>query len=671
MSEIDDSGLRGFLGVDTGGTFTDFCLLEGEKFRIHKVLSTPAAPERAILQGIQELGIEQDVGIGRIAVIHGSTVATNAALEGKGVKTAYVTNQGFADVLTLARQNRPRLYDLNPTALTPPVPVELCLEVDCRRDSTGNLVAALSEDSVQRLKARLKDLAPEAIAINLLYSFLCDEEEMRLEEALSDLGFVSRSSAVLPEYKEYERGMATWLNAWLGPKVAGYIQRLQSGVGAAPLAVMQSSGGTISASLAARRAVNLLLSGPAGGLAAARHIGMQIGHSNLLTFDMGGTSTDVALLDGDIQLTTQGHLGGYPVAVPMVDMHTIGAGGGSIAYIDSAGLLHVGPESSGADPGPACYGRGGSAPTVTDANVVLKRIQPQNFLGGTMPLDYSAAERAVGQLAQRMQVSLIEAAQGIIALANEHMVRALRVISVQKGFDPSLFQLCCFGGAGGLHVCNIAEALGVDCIIVPAHGGVLSAFGMLVAPSQRNLSKTMQCQLSAESLIGARCLAAELILNAESELREEAAGGQFNAAVSLDCRYVGQSFCLNIECSEGNHWEDLAEAFHLQHKRIFGHRLALAVELVNVRVKVDLLRERRLDALQLDPPMNLAADIAFTDLPDCGRTQVLWRDRFEVGDVVSGPAIICESIATTFLAPNWRARKDVHGHLHLMRRKPV
>src|SRR3990167_7435016 len=379
------------LGIDTGGTFTDFVLLDAAGLRIHKVLSTPEAPERAILRGIAELGLREAVSEGRVRIVHGSTVATNAALEGKGVRTAFVTNRGFADLLTIGRQTRRELYNLQPPLPQPPVPAELCFETDGRVDTQGQTLEPLTEADIAHLLEQLRAANVDAVAVCLLFSFLDPAAEQRLLAALSPHWFTSISSAVLPESGEYERGIATWLNAALGPRVQQYLTRLQEGVAPCPLAIMQSTGGTLSAEQAGARAANLLLSGPAGGMAAARFISGQLDSSRLLTFDMGGTSTDVALIDGDIRLTNEGRIGPWPVAVPQVDMHTIGAGGGSIAWIDAGGLLQVGPQSAGAAPGPACYGRGGNLPTVTDANALLGRLRPDHFLGGRMPLDLDPA----------------------------------------------------------------------------------------------------------------------------------------------------------------------------------------------------------------------------------------------------------------------------------------
>ena len=344
------------LGVDTGGTFTDFVYFNGKSVKVHKVLSTPEAPERAILQGINELGIDTS----NLRVIHGSTVATNAVLEAKGVRTVYITNNGFADLIQIGRQARAELYNLRPMAVQPLLEPECCLEVNTRLTANGEVITPLDKTELVELSDRIRKLNPDSVAINLLFSFLDDDQEKAIEAVMPDSIFVSRSSDVLPEYKEYERGMTTVLNSYVGPLMDGYLRRLDDALGNVRLSIMQSSGGTIDAARAGRHAVNLLLSGPAGGLKGAGYVAGLGQQSHLLTFDMGGTSTDVALIDGEISLTSEGRIGTYPVAVPMVDMYTIGAGGGSIAKVDAGGLLLVGPESAGASPGPACYAKGGA-----------------------------------------------------------------------------------------------------------------------------------------------------------------------------------------------------------------------------------------------------------------------------------------------------------------------
>ena len=658
------------LGVDTGGTFTDFVLAKDNQLTIHKVLSTPAAPEQAILQGIQELGLHRLQGE-EIYIVHGSTVATNAVLEGKGVRTAYVTNHGLGDVLTIGRQARRELYNLQPAPQPPPVAKDLCLETGGRLGADGEVVEPLTEEDLLRLREQLQQLAPRSVAINLLFSFLSDRFEKQIADIVPDGMFVSRSSQVLPEYKEYERGIATWLNASVGPIVQGYLSRLLSGltqatqerVGKIHVSVMQSYGGTIDAGQAGDQAVQLLLSGPAGGLAGAKYVGELAGERRLLSFDMGGTSTDVALIDGEIVLTSEGRIGDYPVAIPMVDMHTIGAGGGSIASVDTGGLLQVGPQSAGADPGPACYGKGGRQATVTDANVVLGRLRPDMFLGGKMTLDVSAATKAVESLAQQLTMNVVETAAGIVNIVNDHMARALRVMSVQKGIDPRRLTLTCFGGAGGLHVCALAEVMNMSRAIVPVHAGVLSALGMLAAPRARHLSRTLNLQLDKLDTDELVAQFAELEQRASEELLQEGvAATDIQRLRSVDLRYHGQSYALNVP------WQDIeqsAKAFHQLHELRYGHRLEQPVELVTARVKLTG-NQPPLQLSRTNTSVPIPAQKAV--LPGAGEeVSIFSRESLQHGQTISGPALITETVSTTFLAAGWSCFSDEYGNLILER----
>ncbi|MDN5938439.1 MAG: hydantoinase/oxoprolinase family protein, partial [Salinisphaera sp.] len=521
------------VGIDTGGTFTDCVYFDGARLRVCKLASTPQAPEQAVIAGARALALPPAARL-----VHGSTVATNAVLESKGAVTAYVTNRGFADLLTIARQARRGLYELEPAPPPVPVPPQLCLEVDQRTGADGSQVIPLTEDALGDLLRRLQALKPEAVAINLLFSFFDEDAERRIEAAIGDDRYVSRSSAVLAEQGEYERGVATWLNASLGPRVGRYLGRLRDALG--DFAVMHGAGGTLSAQAAQTHAVQLLLSGPAAGLAGARHVGELAGCGPLLTLDMGGTSTDVAMIEGEISLTSDGNIGGYPVAVPMVDLNTIGAGGGSIAYVDAGGMLKVGPESAGADPGPACYGGGGAQPTVTDANLVLGHLPDSTRLGGDLALDCGAARVAMSALAGQLGLSVKDAAAGVIAVANEAMAGALRVISVQRGVDPREHTLLCFGGAGPLHVCAVAEAMGMTRALVPIHAGVLSALGMLVAARSRELSRSLLAV--TENLSDAELERGYAALRAGGEAELAAEGGaaaDIQVRASADVRYVG------------------------------------------------------------------------------------------------------------------------------------
>jgi N-methylhydantoinase A len=650
-----------WLGVDTGGTFTDFVLFDGKHLRVHKVLSTPHAPELAILQGVRELGLTAE----HFQLIHGSTVATNAVLENKGVATAYITNTGFADVLTIGRQARRELYNLQPQTSPPLVPKSHCLEINTRLSASGELLTPVDEAELRQLVEKIRRLNPRAVAINLLFSFVDDRQEKIIAAAIPENIFVSRSSAVLPQYKEYERGVATCLNASVGPLMQGYLSRLQTGLGGNNLAVMQSSGGTVAAHHAGEHAVNLLLSGPAGGLKAAQCIGRLTGRHKLLTFDMGGTSTDVALINGDIRLTDEGCIGPWPIAVPMVDMHTIGAGGGSMARVDAGGLLHVGPESAGADPGPACYDRGGTQATVTDANLILGRLLPDAFLGGGLQLNTQAAHAAMQTIANTLNLSLMQAAEGMIQLANEHMAQALRVMSVQRGLDPREYTLLSFGGAGGLHVCALADALGMTQALVPIHGGVLSALGMLTAAPRRDVSRSVCHALAFCKLDELVAMFQSLEHSARTDMKDELRDGHAQAVWSVDVRYPGQSFALNLAWNENV--SQLAETFHQAHAQRYGHRLDMDVELVNLRVQVEgQTPPFGLSAWQHDIASERSKDVAVWG--EAEKAKILQRHALQKNQMINGPAIIVETVATTWLASGWCATVDDWGNLLLQRR---
>jgi N-methylhydantoinase A len=651
-----------YLGVDTGGTFTDFFLFDENTglVSIHKVLSTPDAPERAILQGLAEL----DMDTTGLLLVHGSTVATNAVLEGKGVRTAYITNKGLADVLSIGRQARKELYNLQPEKKPPLIPPQLCLEVDSRLSADGEALATLDDDGLQHLCRQIEALSPRAVAINLLFSFIDDAEEKRIESALqqhrAESLFISRSSDVLPEYREYERGIATTLNAYVGPLMQGYLQRLEQKIPGSRLAVMQSSGGIASAHQAGRYSVQLLLSGPAGGLKGAQFSAAKSGFERLLSFDMGGTSTDVSIIDREIGLTTEGRIGDYPVAVPMVDMHTIGAGGGSIARVDAGGLLLVGPESAGADPGPACYGKGGKLAAVTDANVVLGRLLPDAFLGGRMVLDKQKSEQAVADVAQALGMSVFEAASGIIDVVNDHMVRALRVMSVQRGENPKDYTLVSFGGAGGLHVCALADALQMQHALVPANAGVLSALGMLAAQPSRERSITIKLLLKDCNAADIEVQFKQLHDMAEQELREIAGDRELHAQYSVDLRYRGQSYTLNLLWDSP---DELEYAFHELHESQYGHRMNIDVELVNLRLRL-MGEKTAFDLSEWKPvakPEERFTQVYGFDEP----VRVMSRNALQADQCIDGPALITETTSTTWIDEGWQAKVDQWGNILL------
>ena len=659
------------LGIDTGGTFTDFFLFDGQTLRIHKVLSTPDAPERAILQGINDLG---DLGLvdKKLRLVHGSTVATNAVLERKGARTVFVTNKGFRDVLIIGRQARRELYNLTPIYVAPIVDQELCVEVSTRLAADGSLLCDIDDEEIRQLIRTIADLEPDAVAVSLLFSFLDDRQEQAIRAAivqdLADDLFVSISSEILPEYKEYERGITTWLNAYVGPLVQGYLQRMEQQLPAANISIMQSSGSTCSADLAGQNAVNLLLSGPAGGLEGARFISKLAGYKQLITLDMGGTSTDVSLINDAIVLTSEGKIGDLPVSVPMVDIHTIGAGGGSIAWVDEGSLLQVGPQSAGADPGPACYGNGGEQVTVTDANVILGRLPASTQLGGEMRIDKEAARSRMNELADQLGLDSAEAvASGVIRIANEHMAAALRVISVQKGHDPADFVLVSFGGAGGLHVCDLAEAMNMRSALVPVHAGVLSALGMLAARPGRELSKTLAVPLAEQNVADLETEFAGLLdLGVAALIAEGLPEKIIETEKSLDLCYKGQSFTLNIEWSQ-----DLSQAivlFHEAHEQRYGHQLSVPVELINIRVSVKgKTAELSIPSLAKSHQKKPVEQVKIYGVEEA--VDVWHRQDLVADQLLTGPAIIMEAVSTTYVATGWCCRVDQMGNLHLTKTK--
>lgn len=648
------------LGVDTGGTFTDFVLWDGDAIRVHKVLSTPDNPAQAVLQGIGDLDLDLP-DLNGLHVVHGSTVATNAVLEGKLARTVFVTNRGLKDLLTIGRQARHELYNLTPKPVAPPVAEELCLEVAGRLSAQGELLEPFNEADDDAFSKQLQQLQPQSVAINLLFSFLDSAPEEHIESLIPDHIFVTRSSSLLPVYREVERGITTWLNAATGPLMNNYLNQLVDQLQPATLTVMQSSGDTLDARQAGAQSVHLLLSGPAGGLLGAQSVARLAGNEQLMTFDMGGTSTDVALIDGEIRLTNEGRVAGYPVSVPMVDMHTIGAGGGSLAWLDKGNLLHVGPQSAGAAPGPACYGKGGIQATVTDANVVLGRLPSQAALAGELLLQRNAARRAVEEIAEKLNCHIETAASGIIDLANEHMAAALRVISVEKGYDPKDFILISFGGAGGLHVCDLADSLGMPRAMVPANAGVLSAYGMLIAPRGRRYIQTFVHSLDSFDTEQASTIYASMQSKGEMALEKE--GISKNRLIirrQADVRYIGQSSTLRVD------WGDtriMAEDFHKQHEQRFGHALDEPLELVNLHCAV----QATADEIRL-PKVENKEQAAIGEQTVVGIDRpvpVYNRSQLGAEQVLTGPVIVIEDSATTWIKSGWVASIDAYGNMRL------
>ncbi|HEY5870778.1 MAG TPA: hydantoinase/oxoprolinase family protein, partial [Candidatus Tectomicrobia bacterium] len=475
------------IGVDTGGTFSDFMLMDGDTLVIHKVLSTPDNPARAVLQGLRHLQPD----LSGVDVVHGSTVATNALLERKGARTALITTRGFEDVLEIGRQTRPHLYDPFVRKQPPLVPARLRFGVAERLAYNGAILTALTAHEIDTVLARVRRSGAASLAICLLHAYANPVHEEALLRAAAQLGIpVSASHQILPEFREYERCSTTVVNAYLRPIMQRYLQTLATELHGARLSVMRSNGGVMSAARAHQEAVHTVLSGPAGGVVGAFQVAREAGYPRAITFDMGGTSTDVALCDAQLRTTSETIVAGCPVKVPVLDIHTVGAGGGSLAYLDPGGALRVGPQSAGADPGPVCYGKG-TGVTVTDANLYLGRLHARWFLGGQMQLDVARAREAVEQFAGQLRMTPEAACEGIVEVVNANMEGAIRVISVERGHDPREFVLVSFGGAGGMHAADLARRLSMPTVLVPANPGILSAFGMLITDYVQEYAQTV------------------------------------------------------------------------------------------------------------------------------------------------------------------------------------
>ncbi|MBG0776192.1 MAG: hydantoinase/oxoprolinase family protein [Desulfovibrionaceae bacterium] len=661
------------IGVDTGGTFTDLIFQDGQNgqdgdsWRVYKLLSTPRNPAEAVLDGLAAATGDDPAPR---QVVHGSTVATNAILERKGVKTALVTNAGFTDVIVIGRQNRARLYDLAYRKEPHIVPDELRFGVGGRVDHDGAELAPLDEDAVRKAAEAMAAAGVESVAVSLLFSFARPEHENRVRELLADLGVpVSLSHEILAEFREFERTSTTLVNAYVSPKMKRYITFLMDRLRAGDaLRIMQSNGGSISAETAMNESVRTILSGPAGGAVGAHEIARLAGFDKIITFDMGGTSTDVSLMDGALSLTLESSISGYPVKTPMIDIHTVGAGGGSIADVDAGGSLTVGPESAGADPGPICYGKGERI-TVTDANLFLGRLIPEHFLGGNMALHTDRLEAAFATMAERTGLAPAEVAEGILAVANTNMERAIRVISVERGFDPREFTLFSFGGAGGLHACNLARLLNMPTVFIPKNPGILSAVGMLMADVIKDYSHTVMLEAPKTVTGESRAATEALFAPLEARGREElAAEGIAPDAVVLerflDMRYEGQSFEI-ITPFDG----DYVEAFHGLHEKTYGYRNSgKPVQVVNIRLRAKgsptkpTFEPAPLGGPEPAPEALLGErEVVFGGRAVTSR--VVDRDRLAPGNVIQGPAVIVEYTSTLLIPPFADARVDAYGNL--------
>ena len=674
------------MGVDTGGTFTDFVYFAGGRARVFKAPSTPDDPSRAIAEGLRRVAREAGVSARDLEVVHGTTVGTNALLERRGARAALVTTEGFEDVLVIGRQARGSLYDLDWTRPAPLVEDRLRFGVRERVAADGSVVEELDDEEVAALVRKLKRAGVEAVAVCLLFSFARPEHERRIERALkAGLAGVplSVSHRILPEYREFERASTVTINAYLQPLLGSYLGRLGACVAGRRLRVMQSSGGSISARAAAAEPVRTILSGPAGGVVGATRAAAEAGFADVITFDMGGTSTDVSLCPGRrLRLTNEASVAGLPVAVPVLDIHTVGAGGGSIARVDAGGSLRVGPQSAGAAPGPACYGRS-LLPTVTDANLVLGRFGGADLLGGEFKLDEGRAAEALTALAREMSaasgraVSAVEAALGVVRVVNAGMERALRAVSVERGFDPRGCALVTFGGAGGLHAAELAKALRVPRVVVPRWAGALSALGCLRADVVKSLSRTLMLEVGGDGAAAAtgdpgrvarveRAFAA-MEREARSALRREGfEDARQRHTRTVAARYKGQSFELEVAWDGGRR---LAERFRREHEARYGYaQTAEAVEVVSARLLsaglVEDLKEARPRrpagaGPTAEPPR--AARVHFDD--GAREVAVYRREDLGAGARLRTPCVVTEYSSTTLVPPYASAALDARGAL--------
>lgn len=650
------------VAIDTGGTFTDCVWMQADELRMVKVFSTPHDPSLAIAEAVKRIGHR-----GPVVILHGTTVGTNTLLQRKGARVAFVTTAGFEDSIQIGRQARPRLYDFFFDAIDPLVPASLRFGVPERTDKDGNVLAAPSDGALAELRAKIKAAKPEAIAVSLLFSFANPENEKRVAEALGRLRLpLSLSHQILPEFREYERASTVVMNAYLQPVMRGYLQKLKQRFRRSKVFVMQSSGGLTSLETASREPVRTVLSGPAGGVVGAVAVARQSGVRGIIGFDMGGTSTDVCLVETEPVTTNESEIGGLPIRVPMLNIHTVGAGGGSIARFDSGGALRVGPESAGADPGPICYGKG-RQPTVTDANLLLGRLREDDFLGGSFRLHRDRAERVCRSWLEQQgsRWSVPKLAEGIVRVVNANMEKAIRLVSIEKGYDPRDFTLVAFGGAGALHACELAGALEIPRVLVPHMPGALSAVGILFSDIVKDYSRSIMLPVRrAWPSAALKGLAGELRAQAEAEFALEGWSGVVRFRESVDLRYRGQGFEISVPLAG-----DPRQSFHAEHKRRFGYAdPRRELEVVTLRLRswqssVGQPKAAVTKAGQRAKPARGSVVFNGREVPTG-----VWTRRQMGSRLVSGPAIITEYSATTFVPPGWNGRLDAAANLLLCKK---
>jgi N-methylhydantoinase A len=710
------------IGVDTGGTFTDCVVLTGGQVKVLKVFSTPVDASSAIVQGVLQLagdGVPRAANTNKderargrepassvLEVIHGTTIGTNSLLERRGARVALITTAGFEDLLEIGRQSRPHLYDLNARRAPPLALRALRFGVKERITAEGKSLLPISAAEIHRLLRRVKKSGAESLAVCFLFAFANPAHERRVAAALKTLGLpLSISHEILPQFREFERLSTVVINAYLAPRMGTYLRRLERRIGAeirrstvfAPgpkrigpfpafthgrIYVMQSNGGISTAARAAQQPVRTILSGPAGGVVASAWLAQKIGLGRGMSFDMGGTSTDVCLLDGAPRITHETSLAGLPVAVPVLDVHSVGAGGGSLVRIDGGGALRVGPESAGASPGPICYGRGGRGLTVTDANLVLGRLDPEHFLGGTFQLDAKASERGfaaflAGPARHSGLDSALKLAAGIVSVSNSTMEKALRVVSVERGYDPRDFSLICYGGAGGLHAADLARTLGLPAVIVPQNPGAFSALGILLSDVVRDASQSVLIRVPARDISPARALLSQiergftlLQRTALAELRREGFNAD-RARVSrrLDVCDQGQSYQLSIAFTPG--WR---RDFHREHAKAYGYAdPKRPLEIVNLQLRLVIATPKAAGRSRTPARARHAQEALLKTKPvwfgaKLHPTRIYDRERLAPGARLDGPAVIVEYSATTVVPPDFTCNVDEYLNLILKTR---
>src|SRR5579862_8959426 len=666
------------IAIDTGGTFTDCVWIEAAtgNLRMLKVFSTPADPSQAIVDAISKIDSS-----GEFVILHGTTVGTNTLLERKGARTALITTAGFEDAIEIGRQARPKLYDFFFDRVEPLVPGELRFGIDERTAADGEIITAVTPQALEALVEQVRVGKPQSVAISLLFSFANPSNEKAVADALQPLAApLSISHQILPEFREYERTSTVVINAYLQPVMQGYLNNLEraticlgdkstkapraSQTDAPRIFVMQSSGGIAALASAAQEPVRTVLSGPAGGVVGAAASARGSGFENIIAFDMGGTSTDVSLVEGEIKTANEAQIAGLPVSVPMLDIHTVGAGGGSLARFDAAGVLRVGPESAGADPGPICYGRG-LQPTVTDANLLLGRLQTTRFLGGDFTLDLERTRNITEEWLKKQSSNLqLETfAAGVIRVVNATMEKAIRVVSVERGRDPRQFALVAFGGAGGLHACALADALSIPHVIVPAFPGALSALGILASDVVKDYSRTVLWRTAADiPLAKLNQEFARLEKIAARDFRKESWQGKPQYGRSVDTRYRGQGYELNIPFTKNLAWD-----FEREHQRRYGYTHQREIELVTLRLRAVLKTKASAAPFSSQRPERDVADTSVgSPVWFDGKklkTKIYERQELRRGTKYLGPAVVAEYSATTVIPPGVRFHLDKAGNL--------